>query len=258
MKKNYIDYDQKHWSKIKNPEEALNKYLNNYKDVYNRINIDKILGIIPNNKKLKILDYGGGIGFLAAELKKLGHDVTLADQSKEAINTAEFFFKKEKLDIKILKAEKGYFSWDEKFDIIVAKDLIEHVIEDKKMFRDLFKRLNKNGKILVTTQNSKSLNYLIEGTYRKIKNPNIKWLGWDRTHLRFYTPKTLISLSEGLSVKKIKFRGSYIFPYKLIDIALNKLFGINKTKAYMIDIFLMKINFLGRFGWNIMMICQKN
>ena len=258
MKKNYIEYDQRHWSKIKDPENALSKYLNNYKDVYNRINIEKIIKVIPSDKKLKILDYGGGIGFLAAELKKLGHDVTLADQSEEAINTAKYFFNKEKLDVKILKAEKGYFSWEETYDIIVAKDLIEHVIEDKKMFKDLFKLLNEGGKLLITTQNSRSLNYIIEGTYRNIKNPKVKWLGWDRTHLRFYSPKKLKSLTNGNSVKKIIFKSSYIFPYKILDIIIFKLFGFKKTKIYLIDTFLMKFSFLGRYGWNIMMICQKN
>ena len=51
MKKNYIEYDQRHWSKINDP--ILSKYLNNYKDVYNRINIEKIIKVIPSDKKLK-------------------------------------------------------------------------------------------------------------------------------------------------------------------------------------------------------------
>ena len=258
MKKNYIEYDQRHWSKIKDPENALSKYLNNYKDVYNRINIEKILKVITSDKKLKILDYGGGIGFLAAELKKLGHNVTLADQSEEALSTAAYYFKKENLNINILKAEKGYFNTDNKYDIIIAKDLIEHVIEDKRMFDDLFSLLEDDGKLILTTQNSFSINFLIEGTYNKIKNPNKKWLGWDRTHIRFYTPNRLMKLASDLNVKKIQFKSSYIFPYKLFDISLNKLFGIKQTSLYKIDLALMKINFLGKFGWNIMMICQKD
>jgi len=258
MKKNYIEYDNSHWSKIKDSDAALNKYLNNYKDIYNRINIEKIKDAIPNKSKLKILDYGGGIGFLSAELKKLGHEITLADQSEEALSTAAYYFKKENLNINILKAEKGYFNTDNKYDIIIAKDLIEHVIEDKRMFEDLFNLLEDGGKLIVTTQNSFSLNYLIEGTYNKIKNPNKKWLGWDRTHLRFYTPKKLRKLASNLNVKKIQFKSSYIFPYKLFDISLNKLFGIKKTSFYKIDLALMKVTFLGKFGWNITMICQKD
>lgn len=257
MKKNYIEYDNSHWSKIKNPEQALEKYLNNYKHVYNKINIEKIIKVIPKNKKLHILDYGGGIGYLSAKLFELGHKVTLADQSSEAISTAAYFFKKENYKINILKAEKGYFSTEERYDIVIAKDLIEHVIEDKKMFDNLFGLLNKSGKLIITTQNTSSLNYLIEGTYKKIKTPKVKWLGWDRTHLRFYNPRSLKLLTKNLPVNKIEFRGSYIFPYKLIDILLYKLFRIKKTKFYIIDILLMKIKIIGRYGWNIMMICQK-
>ena len=153
MKKNYIEYDNSHWSKIKDSDAALNKYLNNYKDIYNRINIEKIKDAIPNKSKLKILDYGGGIGFLSAELKRLGHEVTLVDQSMEALSTAAYYFKKENLNINILKAEKGYFDTDNKYDIIIAKDLIEHVIEDKSMFEDLFNYLEDGGKLILTTQN---------------------------------------------------------------------------------------------------------
>lgn len=258
MNKNYIEYNIKHWSKIKDSELALSKYLNNYKDIYNIINIEKILNVISNEKKLKILDYGGGIGFLSVKLAQLGHDVTLADQSEEALKTASLYFSKQKLDINILRAKDGYFLWDNKYDIIIAKDLIEHVIEDEKMFKDLFEILNNNGKIIITTQNSFSLNYLIEGTYKKIKSPKNKWLGWDRTHIRFYTPITLKKLCKNLDVKSIKFESSYIFPYKMIDIILFKLFKIKRTKFYLVDKLLMKTKLFGKYGWNIMMICQKN
>ena len=253
MKNNYIEYDDLHWSKIKSPEKALKKYLDNYKDIYNVTNINKIIDVIPKAKKLKILDFGGGIGFLSAELYKLGHDVTLCDQSEEALSTASYFFKNEEYKIKILKAEKGYINDDNKYDIIVLKDLIEHVIEDKEMFSDLFDLLNKEGKIIVTTQNKLSLNYAIEGTYKKIKNPSRVWLGWDRTHIRFYTPKSLRSLAKGLQLKKTEFRSSYIFPYKI----LNLIFKSKKIKFYKLDLKLMKLKIFRKYGWNIMMICHK-
>tara|TARA_B110001450_G_scaffold85558_1_gene81471 strand:+ start:213 stop:974 length:762 start_codon:yes stop_codon:yes gene_type:complete len=253
MKNNYIEYNELHWSKIKSPQKALDKYLNNYKDIYNLTNINKIIDVIPNGKRLKILDFGGGIGFLSAELFKLGHDVTLCDQSEEALNTASYFFKNEKYDIKILKAEKGYINDNNKYDIIVLKDLIEHVIEDKKMFLDLFSLLEKRGKIIITTQNKVSLNYLIEGTYKKIKNPKKVWLGWDRTHVRFYTPKSLRAIAKDSQVKKIEFRSSYIFPYKI----LNLIFRSKKIKFYKLDLKLMKLKIFRKIGWNIMMICHK-
>jgi len=253
MKNNYIEYDNLHWSKIKSPQKALDKYLNNYKDIYNLTNINKIIDVIPRDKKLKILDFGGGIGFLSAELFKLGHDVTLCDQSEEALNTAAYFFNKENYDIKILKAEKGYIKDTGKYDIIVLKDLIEHVIDDKNMFLDLYALLNENGKLIVTTQNKVSLNYMIEGTYKKIKNPTKVWLGWDRTHIRFYTPKSLRSLAKGLQLKKTEFRSSYIFPYKI----LNLIFKSKKIKFYKLDLMLMKLKIFRKYGWNIMMICHK-
>ena len=74
---------------------------------------------------------------------------------------------------------------------------------EEKIFEDLFNLLKDGGKLILTTQNSFSLNFLIEGTYNKIKNPNKKWLGWDRTHIRFYTPNKLRKFASNLNVKKI-------------------------------------------------------
>ncbi len=173
--------------------------------------------------------------------------------NQKKLSTLHHIFNQKKFDIKILWAENGYINDKNKYDIIVLKDLIEHVIEDKKMFSDLFKLLNKGGKLIITTQNKMSLNYLIEGTYRKIKNPTKKWLGWDRTHIRFYTPQSLKSLVSDPKVTKIEFRSSYIFPYKL----LNLIFKVKKSNFHKIDLKLMKLKIFRRLGWNIMMICQK-
>ena len=61
-----------------------------------------------------------------------------------------------------------------------------------------------------------SPNYFIEGAARKIKNPFKPWLGWDRTHLRFYSPKSLKRLLNNANLSVTGFNSAYIFPYKLL------------------------------------------
>ena len=47
--------------------------------------LEEILTKFPNGKSLKILDVGGGFGFMAQKLAALGHNVTVVDISSDMI-----------------------------------------------------------------------------------------------------------------------------------------------------------------------------
>lgn len=259
MEKNHLDYKDHHWSKKTDSKVALEIYKNRYKDIYNKLNVKKIINFVDNSKPLNILDYGGGIGIVSIQLAKNGHKVTLADQSSEALKAAELFCKEEGVlnSVEIVKCQNASYNFKKKFDIIIAKDLIEHVIEDRELVFDFYNNLKDGGLLIMTTQNSFSLNYLIEGGIRKIINPSKKWLGWDRTHIRFYTPNSLKNLLKINNFSNINFRGTYIFPYKLINLILFKILRLKKTFLWRIDWFLHNTKLFSKIGWNIMVIAKK-
>ena len=101
----------------------------------------------PNAKK--ILDYGSGCGQNAIMLAKEGYDVAMADFNGYTSDFAKFRAKKRGLDIKYYDIEKPI---DDKFDIILAFDVLEHVPDDQ--FKDTINRLkylrHNGGKILTT------------------------------------------------------------------------------------------------------------
>lgn len=115
---------------------------------------------------------------------------------------------------------------DEKFDLVFAKDVIEHIKDDERFLRNMNHHLNDNGLIVINSQNSWRLNYLIQGSYHLLKDDK-DWCGWANrpTHVRFYNVKSLKRKLKNAGFKSIKWFGSYYFPYRIITERL----GINKT-----------------------------
>lgn len=256
--KNNIDYSDDHWSTTLNPKLGLEKYLKQYELIYNISNIKRLIEVI-DGKQLKILDYGGGCGILSVTLAKLGHKVTLIDASEPAIKTALFYASQEGVKIEAKAASRlDSECFENKFDIIFAKDLIEHVIDDRALVHGFSEVLENNGLLIMTTQNSLSLNYIFEGGIRKIFRPKGKWMGWDRTHLRFYTPSKLRELVEINGFTLVRFSSAYIFPYKLVSILLPFMNPHKKSIFSEFDGLLSKVHFLSKFGWNIMVIATKH
>ena len=261
MERNNIKYNKDHWSEGESIENNIQKYIRQYEDHYNKNNILNILDRIENNRSLKILDYGGGLGMLTLELAKLNHSVTLVDAAPNAIKSAQVFHQKfldNSVNIEYQVCSYAHQILSDKFDIIVAKDLIEHVKNDSDLVKDLNDILVEGGTLILTTQNKFSLNYLIEGGARFILNPRKKWMGWDRTHLRFYTPKRLKSLLEINGFNNIKFQSTYNIPYKLINLITKIFSDRNFFFGSKIDRTITKSSILNKTGWNILVYGVKN
>lgn len=254
---NMPKYESGHWSTVSESEFGLAIYLKQYESIYNKTNIDRLLSLAPK-EPVSILDYGGGCGMLSISLAKMGHRVTLVDASELAINTAMHFAKLEQVEIEAKSAASLYDAKiDKKFDIIFAKDLIEHIVDDSRLVREFAGALNKQGVLIMTTQNSFSLNYILEAGIRKILRPKDRWLGWDRTHLRFYTPRKLRALVESSGLKLDHFRSGYVFPYKLLARFLPSMDPHKKSVFSEFDRFISGVGLFSKLGWNIMVIAKQ-
>ena len=51
--KNNLEYGEHHWSKKKDPRFALSIYKNRYQDVYNKLNVQKIVEYFSHDKPLE-------------------------------------------------------------------------------------------------------------------------------------------------------------------------------------------------------------
>ncbi len=114
------------------------------------------IGLAENIKKTypdvkTILDFGSGCGQNAIDLAKAGYIVAMADYEGYTSQFARFRAKKRGLDIKFYDMEKPI---NDKFDIILAFDVLEHIPDQEfENVINLLKSLksdNGKGKVITT------------------------------------------------------------------------------------------------------------
>ncbi len=124
--------------------------------------ITYILDQINNRdiRNLKILDVGCGGGIICEPLARLGGKVTGIDFSPNNIKVAKIHSKKNKLKVNYIYKDIEKSKLDEKFDIILMFEVLEHLDDWKKTIKNLKKNLNKNGLIIISTINRNVLSKL--------------------------------------------------------------------------------------------------
>ncbi len=114
----------------------------------------------------------------------------------------------ERDEIKKLKSE-GYdvvfadavdFDIDRKFDVVVAGDILEHLVNPAGFFASVKRHLRPNGKLILTTPNANCILYFIENILLGFELDNTD-------HVSIFTPTTM-----GKMLEKCGFKGDkYIF-----------------------------------------------
>ena len=104
-------------------------------------------------KGLKFLDIGCGGGLISEPMCRLGADVTGIDASWKNIKVAESHSEKNDLKIKYLNTSPEELSENEKFDVILNLEIVEHVEDVDLYFKSCAKLLKKNGLMFTATLN---------------------------------------------------------------------------------------------------------
>ena len=113
-----------------------------------------------NVRNLKILDVGCGGGIICEPLARLGAKVTGIDFAPNNIIAAKIHSKKNKLKINYINKDIEKSKLNEKFDIILMFEVLEHLDNWKKTIKNIKKNLNKNGLIIISTINRNLLSKL--------------------------------------------------------------------------------------------------
>ncbi len=207
-----------HWIRSKDPVYVLKTYNEQQSKAYSRTKnrfIEELLGDL-NGKRF--LDYGCGPGMFAVHAAREGAAVVFGIDAEESVlEAARLFASQEGF------ADKCRFTAgkelraslpDLAFDVILLKDVIEHVEDDRTLLCAVSNALAPDGFVVLSTQNALSLNYLIEGGYNRLIKCENDWHGWDETHLRFYTPAKLSRKLYKAGLKTVAWRSAYIIPHK--------------------------------------------
>jgi len=103
----------------------------------------------------RVIDLAAGEGAFSVKLKELGHDVTAVDFSSENWKVSDIPLKIENFDSEF--AER-ILKDDNKFDAVVAIEIIEHLENPFRFVRECAKLLKPNGLLFLTTPNVEAVN----------------------------------------------------------------------------------------------------
>ncbi len=139
--------------------------------MFNPIRIEYILDKTSSNfdlkketntplKKLKILDIGCGGGLISEPMARLGASVTGIDASLKNINVAKNHAKKNNLMINYLNKLPEQMAKNEKFDIILNLEVVEHVDDLDLYLKSCYSLLKSGGIMFIATLNRSLTSYI--------------------------------------------------------------------------------------------------
>jgi ubiquinone/menaquinone biosynthesis C-methylase UbiE len=171
----------------------------------------------------KILDAGCGRGFYLKVLSSLplNLDIYGLDLNPEYLKLAAEILKEER--VRLLKRDITSLPFkDNFFDRVIASEILEHVRDDQKAIKEIFRVLKPAGVAVITVPHQDypffwdPLNFLLERFFKTHVNKNIWWLaGIWADHERLYGKRELKEklAKEGLVVKKEFFSTTHCFPF---------------------------------------------
>tara|TARA_B100001057_G_C22834027_1_gene944537 strand:- start:1788 stop:2510 length:723 start_codon:yes stop_codon:yes gene_type:complete len=189
--------------------------------MFNPIRIEYILEKTCNhferkNKELplrglKFLDIGCGGGLISEPMSRLGADVTGIDASLKNIKIAESHSKKNKLKINYLNTSPEKFDENEKFDVILNLEIVEHVEDVDLYFKSCAKLLKKNGLMFTATLNRTFISFIkaIIGAEYVLRWLPIGTHDWNK----FFKPKEIEEKISNLNFSVMDISGLEFNPF---------------------------------------------
>ncbi|MFH1454927.1 MAG: class I SAM-dependent methyltransferase [bacterium] len=155
--------------------------------------------IIGNN--CKVLDFGCGSAEFLSLLKKRNFETWGVEPVKEIADIATG-----KIDRILNETAESAMAYlpNNYFDYITFNDVLEHLEDPWNILRQSSVKLNKEGKLVASIPNVRFYTNLLNLLFRKDwKYENAGIL--DKTHLRFFTKKSMIRLfsDSGYTIEKV-------------------------------------------------------
>lgn len=171
----------------------------------------QILKMLSADKRETLLDLGCGDGTLSLAIKHLGLDVTgiELDNADSVIARSKGLRVRTASVSNILEIFHG-----ETFDIVLAADILEHLPNPEKVLLDVSTLLqDKESFLLVSIPNVANIVIRLQLLLGKFEYTERGIL--DRTHLRFYTRKSLLGVLRKSSYEVLEIRYTSI-PIELL------------------------------------------
>lgn len=175
-----------------------------------------------NPSKNKLLNLGGGTGQVSKIYEKIGFEVYNVDIEGDSTNKKHIKF--DLNSVENLPLDNDFF------DIVIASEIIEHIENPWKLFRDVRKHLKKDGKFVLTTPN-------IQSNFSRLKFLFSGFLHWFTPDCFSFHINPLFKWEIDLIAKKYNFRlekicGSGDYYFRKNNHVLNKILAKNESLIF--------------------------
>lgn len=213
----------------------LEKILSKTGDLNFRRRVVTMLDYLNIQSGDRVLDMGCGEGFYSMIFDRLYDcEVTAVDNDPEILSLARQRLKDSK-KVKIVSENITELSFpDNYFDKILCTEVLEHIEDDKKAIKELYRVLKSEGTIAITVPNKNyplcwdPLNKIRESFGLGHFSPMSGFWGgiWAKDHKRLYLPGDLKNLAEnaGFSVADLKVLTHYGLPFNHLILYVGKSF----------------------------------
>ncbi|HEV8306496.1 MAG TPA: class I SAM-dependent methyltransferase [Methylomirabilota bacterium] len=177
--------------------------------------LTKLLALLADERRGRLLDIGCAAGELAELLQTLGWQAEGVDREPALVERA----RGRGIAVRRADFERDPLPWDSAtFDAAVAGEVIEHVIDTDHLLHEAARVLRPNGVLIVTTPNLASLENrvrLLLGRYPMWMDHGIEGSG----HLRYYTPGLLQRQLEQHGFRVERHVGNWVpfLPQRWVD-----------------------------------------
>ena len=254
-------YPPSHWLRSPQRDKVLAFYARQQRTPYSRTKNRFIRELLGDLGGKRILDFGCGAGLFTVTAAGCGAAMAVGiDAQKTALAAAHQLAAAQDvshLTHFICSRDLSGLRRETAFDVVLLKDVIEHVPDDQHFLGDVARVTAPNGVVVICTQNAFSLNYLLEGTYHRHLLRNKSWYGWDPTHLRFYTPTGLKRSLARVGFVATAWRSLYLIPHKIaVPWRRSKQF-VRVLPLSRLDRYLGRWPPANRLGWNFIVRADK-
>jgi 2-polyprenyl-3-methyl-5-hydroxy-6-metoxy-1,4-benzoquinol methylase len=167
----YSEYHSKYYDeKIESVDQTLSSL--NSSSPLDDIRIQTLMTLMDLSKA-KILDIGCGKGRFLYQLKQLKAEVYGIEIDKDAVKFASL------LGINnVFTGNFESFESNQRFDLIILNDIIEHPINPYELLRKAVELLNKDGLILIWTPNGDRIETDIDKVTLRVDLEHLQYLGF--------------------------------------------------------------------------------
>lgn len=166
--------------------------------------LNEVKAISP--AKTRVLDLGCGNGSMSNVIAQNGYDVVGVEPSEQGVKIAQSNFP----NCQFFQASINQFpyqNFSHQFDVVVAIEVIEHLVYPRELMRIAKQCLKPGGRLIISTPYHGYVKNLVLALTGKLDGHFT--VLWDGGHIKFFSVETMTAMliSEGFADIRFKFTG---------------------------------------------------